>query len=554
MLAFLQLITPPFMGQAGHTDQPSVHTIITLILSLLVVAVALAVVAPRLKIPYPILLVLGGLLLGFIPGLPVFTLNPDLVFLLFLPPLLYSSAWTTSWRDFHNNLRPISLLAIGLVFMTTIVIAVVAHLVVPDFPWAAAFVLGAIISPTDAVAATSIAQRLGVPRRIVTVLEGESMINDASGLVAYQFAVAAVVAGTFSLWNAGLQFIGVSVGGVLVGLALGWGLTFVHRHMDNSLLEIVITLLTPFTAYLLAEALHVSGVLATVATGLYLTRKSSTFFSAQTRQEALTVWSLLVFLLNGLVFIFIGLQLHSIIDTLKSTIVHYTLVGLIGYGVVISLATILVRIVWVVPATYLPRFFSRRIRARDPYPNWRNVSVIAWTGMRGVVSLAAALALPEMTDKNVAFPERPLIIYLTFCVILATLVLQGLSLPFVIRTLGLKEDGEAAREEVLARQVSSHAALNRIDELIERGEAPRDAAEHLREHYEVRAQSIAASAGSDEGEQEESQLKTYQAIQQETLKAAHQSVINLRDKGEISDEVMRRIEREIDLEEQVLEE
>ncbi len=550
MLSLLQL-TAYSVVYAGHKEPLSVHSAVTLVLSLLVVVVALAVVAPRLKVPYPILLVLGGLVLGFVPGLPVFALNPELVFLLFLPPLLYSSAWSTSWRDFRYNLRPISLLAIGLVLLTTVVIAVVVHTVVPQVPWPAAFVLGAIISPTDAVAATSIAQRLGIPRRIVTVLEGESLVNDSTGLVTYQFAVAAVMTGAFSFWQGSLAFFGVSVGGILIGLAIGWCLTFVHRHMENPTIEIVMTLLTPFAAYLLAEALHASGVLATVAAGLYLARQSSTLFSAQTRQQALAVWNILVFLLNGLVFIFIGLQLQGIVDTLDNTITRFSLGNLLLYGVILSIATILIRIAWVFPATYLPRLLVRRIRERDPYPNWRNVSVLAWTGMRGVVSLAAALALPEVTDKGAPFPERALIIYLTFCVIFSTLVLQGLSLPFVIRKLGLKDDGEAEREEVQARKVASHAALTRIDELIERGEAPRDAAEHLREHYEVRAQSIPTSANE---EAEDSKLKTYQNIQQETLTAARKAVVELRDKGEINDEVMRRVEREIDLEEQVLEE
>lgn len=537
----------------ASTEQPSVHTVITLILSLLVVMVALAVVAPYLKIPYPILLVLGGLLLGFVPGLPQVTLNPDLIFLLFLPPLLYASAWTTSWRDFHANLRPISLLAIGLVLFTTILIAIVAHMIVPGLPWAAAFVLGAIISPTDAVAATSIAQRLGIPRRIVTIIEGESLVNDASGLVVYQFAIATVVTGTFSLANAGLQFVVNSVGGILIGLAIGLMLTQVHRFLNNPPLEITITLLTPFAAYLLADGLHVSGVLATVTAGLYLAWRAPVLFSADTRQQALAVWNNLIFLLNGLVFIFIGLQLRSILDTLHDTIAHHSIANLFWYAAIVCIATIVVRMVWVFPATYLPRLLSRRVRERDPYPGWRNVVVIAWTGMRGVISLAAAFALPLVTQSGAPFPERALIVFLTFCVIFVTLVLQGLSLPFLIRWLDLKDDGAAEREEAEARKTSLQAALDRIDELIEQGNVSKDMAEHLRTHYEARLKGVTNATDSEKHTQSETHLASYQYIQQETLKAEHNAIISLRNQGAISDEVFRQVERELDLDEQRLE-
>src|SRR5438128_2980475 len=278
----------------------SISSILILVLGLLVAMVALAIIAPRLHIPYSILLVLGGLLLGFVPGLPRFTLDPDVVFLLFLPPLLYSSARLTSWRDFRANLRPICLLALGLVLLTTVAVAVVAHVLIPELPWAVAFVLGAIVSPTDAVAATAIAQRLGIPRRIVTIFEGESLVNDATGLVAYRFAVAAVVAGVFSPFEASLQFVVVSVGGIALGLAAGWSLSYVHRWLNNPPLEITITLLTPFVVYLLGEeVLQVSGVLATVTTGLYLTWRAPTFFSSGTRLQANAVWEMLIFLLNG---------------------------------------------------------------------------------------------------------------------------------------------------------------------------------------------------------------------------------------------------------------
>jgi len=532
---------------------PSISSILILVLGLLVAVVALAIIAPRLHIPYPILLVLGGLLLGFVPGLPRFTLDPDVVFLLFLPLLLSSSAWQTSWRDFHANLRPISLLAFGMVLLTTIVVAVVVHVLIPGLPWAVAFVLGAIVSPTDAVAATAIAQRLGIPQRIVTILEGESLVNDATGLVAYRFAVAAVVTGVFSLGEASLQFVVVSVGGIALGLVAGWGLSYVHRWLDNPPLEITVTLVTPFAVYLLGEeVLHVSGVLATVTTGLYLTWRAPTFFSSGTRLQAEAVWAMLIFLLNGLVFILIGLQLPGILAILNTTIAQRSPILLVWYAALVSLTVILVRLVWVFPQALLPRLLSRRLREHDPYPGWRTVVLIGWTGMRGVVSLAAALALPEVTAEGAAFPERAFVIYLTFGVILATLVVQGLSLPLLIRGLGLHDDGASERQETQARLTAAQAALARLDELASQNEVSQESAQHLRKHYEAQVRSITKRFKKAEDEPGEDHATTYQQLQREALQAERSAVIGLRNRGEINDEVLRRIERELDLEEQRL--
>jgi monovalent cation/hydrogen antiporter len=532
---------------------PSISSILILVLGLLVAVVALAIIAPRLHIPYSILLVLGGLLLGFVPGLPRFTLDPDVVFLLLLPPLLYSSAWQTSWRDFHANLRPISLLALGMVLLTTVVVAVVVHVLIPDLPWAVAFVLGAIVSPTDAVAATAIAQRLGIPQRIVTVLEGESLVNDATGLVAYRFAVAAVVTGVFSLGEASLQFVVVSVGGIALGLVAGWSLSYVHRWLDNPPLEITITLLTPFAVYLLGEeVLHVSGVLATVTTGLYLSWRSPTFFSSGTRLRANDVWETLIFLLNGLVFILIGLQLPGILDNLNTTITRRSPILLVWYAILVSLTVILVRLVWVFPQALLPRLLSRRLRERDPFPGWRPILLIGWTGMRGAVSLAAALALPGVTAVGAAFPERAFVIYLSFGVILATLVVQGLSLPLLIRGLGLHDDGASERQETQARLTAAQAALARLDELASQNEVSRESAQHLRKHYEAQVRNITKRFKKVANEPGEDHAITYQRLQREALQAERSVVIGLRNQGEINDEVLRRLERELDLEEQRL--
>src|SRR6267154_3568893 len=380
---------------------------------LLVAVAVLALVARKLTVPYPILFVIGGLLLGLIPKLPKVRLDPELVFLFFLPPLLFPAALFTSWRDFRVNLRPISLLAIGLVLFTTVAVALLAHYFM-ELPLAAGFVLGAIISPPDAIAATAIADRLKVPRRIVTILEGESLVNDATALVAYRFAVVAVVTGSFSLAHAGGQFFIVGIGGILIGLAVGWLAEQFHKRVDDAPIEITVSLLTPFVAYLAAERLGVSGVLAVVAAGLYLGWRMPELLTFKTRLQGGPVWEMVEFLLNGFVFILIGLQLPAVLGALSgnSSPIH----RLVWYALLISLTVILIRIIWVFPATYLPRLIFKKMCKHDPYPNWRHVTIVSWTGMRGVVSLAAALALPDN------FPVRDLILFLTFMVILATLV------------------------------------------------------------------------------------------------------------------------------------
>jgi CPA1 family monovalent cation:H+ antiporter len=539
---------------------------IEIILGLLLAVAALATLAARLGVPYPILLVLGGSALGFVPGLPAVELDPELVFLLFLPPLLYVSAIFTSWRDFRANIRPISLLAVGLVLMTTFVVGAVVH-TVTGLPWAAAFVLGAIVSPTDAIAATTVAQRLGVPRRIVTILEGESLVNDATGIVAYRVAVAAVVTGAFSIWEAGLQFVVGAAGGVAVGFAVGWLVVWARRHLsEDPSVQNIVSLLTPFVAYLAAEELphslwemlhelfgvpgelYFSGVLAVVTTGLYLGRRGPYIISSGTRLQGYATWELITFLLNGLIFILIGLQLRSVVGGLD----EYTAGEIISYAVLVSVTVILVRMVWVFPATYVPRWAIRRIRERDPSPPWRSVLVVAWTGMRGVISLAAALALPLQTAAGVAFPDRDLIIFLTFCVILATLVVQGLSLPVLIRALGLEDDRIGEKEETHGRIQVAEAALERLDELVDEDWVREDTTERIRGLYTYRRDRFASRVeGDPDGVEERS--AAYQRLMVELLGAQRLRLVRMRDEGSIGDEVMHRIERDLDLEESRLE-
>lgn len=517
---------------------------IEIILGLLVVAVGLVAVARKIQIPYPILLVVGGLLIGFVPGLPNIELEPDLVFLLFLPPILQLAAYQTQIRDFKANLRSIGLLAIGLVLFSMTVVAVVAHALIPGLPWAAAFVLGAIVAPPDAVAATSIAQRLKLPRRIVTVLEGESLVNDATALVAYRVAIGAVLTGAFSWADAGLSFIVSAVGGVLIGLGVGILITPVFRRLLNDLpVYIAFTFLSGYGAYLLAETLGVSSVLAVVALGIFYAQPRFNTMTPELRLRATPVWEIVVFLLNGFIFILIGLQLRGILDRL----VGVSKMTLLWYASAICLALIIARIAWVFPGTYLPRL-PRKIRERDPFPPWQNATVVAWTGMRGIVSLAAALALPGTLENGQPFPERDLIIFLTFSVILATLVVQGLSLPLLIKFLKIKDDGGAEREEAKARWKAAYAGQQRLNELAEQNGDHPDLMEKLRHRYDARIQRFAARYRGEPDGDHEDHLDMHRQLEEELLKAEMQAVLHLRNQGVINDEVMRRVQYDLDLE------
>ena len=511
---------------------------------LLLTVAVLAMLARRLHIPYPILFVIGGLVLGCIPGLTKVALNPELVFLFFLPPLLFPAALFTSWRDFRANLRPISLLAIGLVLFTTVAVAYLAQHFM-HLPLAAGFVLGAIISPPDAIAATAIAERLKIPRRIITILEGESLVNDATALVAYRFAVMAVATGSFSLARAGGQFFMVGIGGVLTGLAVGWLAQQFHKRVDDAPIEITVSLLTPFAAYLMAEWLSVSGVLAVVTAGLYLGRRMPELLMFKTRLQGGPVWEMVEFLLNGFVFILIGLQLPEVLRALSDH--EIPLHRLVWYALFISLAVVLIRILWVFPATYLPRLVFKSLCRNDPYPSWRHVTIIAWTGMRGVVSLAAALAIPLTIQGGDPFPDRDLILFLTFIVILATLVVQGLSLPLLIQWLGVKDDGSVEKEEREARLKANETALARLNQIGKCEPVKADALQRLRAEYEDHIRQVEGAELENAGTKLRLFSSEYERLSFEALLVERQTILQLRNQNVISDEVLRRIQRDIDL-------
>ena len=525
-----------------HTD--------LLIAGVLVVVVALLIAAQFLRVPYPILLVVGGLGLGFLPGVEDVVLDPDLVLLIMLPPLLYSAAFFTPLRELRRNVRPISLLAVGLVLATMLSVACVAHEWL-DFGWPAAFVLGAIVSPTDPVAAISIARRVGLPSRLVTIIEGESLINDATALTAYKFAIAAVLTGAFSLPDATLRFFLNAAGGIAIGCAMGFVVAAVRRRLDNPPVEITISLFTAYFAYLPAEAIGVSGVIAAVTVGIYMGRLTSRLTTPTTRMQSDAVWEIVVFLLNSALFILVGLQLPQVVDGLDGMSTGELLVD----GAVITGAVIATRIVWVPVFTYLPRLLFRRIRERDPYPPWQAPVVLSWTGMRGAVSLAAALALPLETDAGAAFPHRDLIIFLTFAVILGTLLLQGLTLPALVKVLGVEDDGAFADEESKARLKATKAALRRIEELRQEGRVQEETADRMTAAYNYRLRRFRArfDDGDGDGEEIEQRSEAYQHAVREVLDAQRAELLELRDQGVINDEVMRRVERDFDLEDSRLE-
>jgi monovalent cation/hydrogen antiporter len=510
-------------------------------LQLLIMLAALAamlVAAALWHLPPALLFVTCGLGLGFVPGLPHFELPPDLVLIAILPPLLYSSAFFTGLRDLKANLRPIGLLSVGLVGATMCSIGVIAHEAVAGLSWAGAFTLGAIVSPTDALAATQIIRRVGVPRRIVAIIEGESLVNDGVALVLYKAAVAAAVAGTFSLWDASWHLVLNIVGGVAVGLAVAYVVRQVRRRIDDAPTEVALALLSGYLAYLPAVALGVSGVLAAVVIGVYMGWYTPQLTTGITRISGNSFWEIVTFVVNALLFALVGLQLHGILDRIGDR----SSASLIGEATIVAGGVIVTRMIWVPIFTYVPRFLFRSIRERDPYPPWQAPAVIGWTGIRGAVSLAAALALP--TD----LPGRDLIVYLTFAVILATLVGQGLTLPWLIRVLHLEDDGGAEREDAKARIKAAEAALARLEELEAEGWVRDDTAERTRGQYRFRTSRFRARYEGVDEEGVEERSQQYQRLRRELLEAERQAVLRLRNEGTITEDVMQRVQRDIDLE------
>ena len=528
-----------------------------IVIFIMAILISLTAVANKRKFPFPILLVIAGLIIGFMPGLPNLALDPDVVFVVILPPLLYDAASKTSWNEFRSSIRPISALAISLVFFTTVAVAVTAHFAIPGFSWPLAFVLGAVVSPPDAVAASGIIKGLGLNKRVITILEGESLVNDASALIAYRYAVAAVTTGTFVLWKAGLQFLLVAGVGILIGVLSGYLFVLSLKKIhNNALVETSLTLLAPFVAYLAAEHFHMSGVLAVVSTGLVISWRGPEVFSYRARIRTRVVWDTLIYLLQGFIFILIGLQLPSIIIDLG----RYPFAEILGYGLLISLVTILIRIIWVFGGAYWLKIFkpihetAGEIKVTEPDDTWKNVMVVAWTGTRGVISLAAALALPLVMEDGHIFPKRHSIIFLAFVVIFVTLVIQGLSLPLLIRWLKIKPQDN---EGVQANELHLHLASSTLHFIETELPLPRNVKfqQQLKNKYEAEIQQLTKvikrhkkanliNETIDEAPPDELYLAqvAISKFQRELLLKVHKE-------GEFSDTVIRQVEREMDIDE-----
>ena len=514
-----------------------------LVFGLLVATAALGVLAGLLRVPYPITLVLGGAVIGFLPGVPSVELDPDIVLLIFLPPLLYGAAFFTSVRELRRNVKAIAALAIPLVFVTMAAVAVVAHEVV-GLGWAESFVLGAIVSPTDAVAPAEIMRRVAAPRRLVAIIEGENLTNDWTALILYRFAVAAVVSGSFTLWEAGLEFVASGIGGVIVGLAAAWLIRQVRARIDDPPTEITISILSGYVGYLPAEELGLSGVIAAVTTGLYMAWYTPQLTTPILRLQTLAIWEILTFLLNAVLFLLVGLQLPGILDNLSGR----STANLIFWGALVSAVVMGVRLAWVFVLPYVSRLLERR----DTQPRRRIPAdqrlVVGWAGMRGSVSLAAALAIPLTIDGGGPFPERHLIIFLAFAVILVTLVGQGLTLGPLINWLGIEDDGQESHEDTLARRRVAEAALARLEELGEPDWISPESVDRARQLFDYRERRFGAlEDGADENF--EDRANAWRRLMYDLFDAQRQELLELRNQGEISDDIRRNVERDIDLEE-----
>jgi monovalent cation/hydrogen antiporter len=529
-----------------------VNYILVLLIGLLFAVAAVAGLARRLAVSYPIVLVVFGLLCSLLPHIPHVPLPPSLVFLVILPPLLYTAAWQTSWREFKYNLVSISSLAVLLVFFTAFGVAFVAKWWLPGFNWQLGFLLGAVVSPTDAVAASSIARKVGMPQRIVDLLEGESLLNDATGLLALQFGVEMVVQGTTPTVGHGVAvFAWLTIGGALVGLIIGLVVTWLERWVDDGPVEIALSLIVPYAAYLMGEAVKGSGVIAVVACGLFVSRRSSTFYSSRVRLQTWAVWDALEFLLNGLVFVLIGLQLPYVLEGIHG----HSHLSLLKYALAFSATLVLLRLAWMYPATRATWWVRTHVMKQTyERPKSSQAFVMGWTGMRGVVALAAANSLPLTLNDGSPFPQRSLIIFLTFSLILVTLVAQGLSLPWLVRILGLSESNAQFCEKGEARHLLLQAGIDFLSEgrKSAKGEHEVHLYDDLLHQYQHRLEDINECAPDGSNPESSSHGLSTNHLLLETVKRQREELNLLRSSGRIGDIVHHSLERELDLKESLL--
>jgi CPA1 family monovalent cation:H+ antiporter len=522
-------------------DGSGSHTIQAVFLLLLLFVIVFAALAQRLRVPYPIVLVVAGLALGFVPGLPSLELQPDAVFFIFLPLLLYSAAWQTSWVSFRENARDIASLAIGLVVFTVFGVAFAAPLFLTGFDWRAGFILGAVIAPTDAIAATAIARRLGLRKRLVDIIEGESLVNDATGLLALRLGLGMLLAGRIpTVSESVLQFVYVSLIGAVIGLALGFVVERFERLIDDAPIVIAITILVPYASYFAAEAVHASGVLAVVVCGLFHSRRSDQFRSARVRLEASVVWNALTFILNGLLFVLIGLQLRPLLRDLEGG----NAMTVVAQGFAFSILVIALRLVWVVPAMALTGIGASKAQAMS----FRDMFVVGWSSMRGVIALAAAMSLPRTLPDGSPFVQRTMIIVLTFAAIFLSLVVKGATLPLLIRKLGLSGQAAPEVEDRDARRIVIEAALGHLEALHAQGSVFDELYEDLRRHYEARLAAITNDVGDEHGSALE-HVAQYRDLSRQLLQQERRTAVRLRSESRISDDVLRDLLADLDLEE-----
>lgn len=528
-----------------------VHEYLLLIIGLLLAVLILVMLGQKIRISYPIFLVIGGLIISFIPGVPHIRIDPELVFLIFLPPILYEAAWYTSWNDFWKWKRPITLLAFGLVFFTSTVVAYFSEAFIPGFTLAIGFLLGGIISPPDAVAATSVLKGIKIPKRITTILEGESLVNDASSLIVVKFALAAIITGHFSLREAVGDFFILAAMGIVVGLVVGVVIYCIHRFLPtNPSIDTALTLLTPYIMYVGAENFHFSGVMAVVSGGLFLSNKSLKMLTYQSRLQAASVWHTLIFLINGIVFILIGLELPVVMDDLDDIWQE----EVIFYGILISLLIIVVRVIWTYINAFLPRFLFKSIRENEKSPGWKGPLIVSFAAMRGVVSLAAVFSIPVLLNNGEEFPQRSVLLLITFVVIMITLVGQGLMLPFIVKWLKIGELDDIASDE--EQQSGIELQLNKValaylsnenmEDILESNELIANYKNGLSNDVKMLEEKIASLScdASDNSDVIEfyQELRTIYALQRKEL-------AKLRKANQFSDEIIRRQAERIDLSE-----
>ncbi len=517
-------------------------------LFILLIAVLAVPFANRARMPLEIFLFLGSCLMGLMPGLPTIQLEPTIVFEIFLPPILFSAAYFTSWSDFKLNLRPILQMAFGLVIFTALVVAITVKHFFPDFTWAEAFLLGAIVSPTDATAATSIVRKLNAPRRLIILLEGESLVNDATALMLYRFSLAAILYNSFSFTNAAFSFVGITLGGIAIGLIIAFLTAGIAKRLDHSQAETVLSMLTAFGSYLIAERLGCSGVIATVVAGIYYSLKTPEFTSSQAKVNAKASWGTLLFAINGLVFTLIGLELPTVLTNLGEFSVQKLLVD----GVLISGIIILARIIWFYPSAYLPRKLFKRIAEKDPMPSWKLLFTLGWCGMRGIVSLAAAVAIPHYLIRGTDSHHVDIIVFLTYCVVVITLLLPSLTLPWLLKLFGLNSLSELhqhLREEARVRLHAIDTVIKEIIDLRKQTFIPETVVTDYLEQLERNRQVIHTQVNPSPYSMVSAEYIAYKKLVMHGVDAERKTLNQLRREGDITDEVYWHLSDELDIEE-----